>query len=180
MNSEYIEYEHKFVVDDNFNVKQFTTAVLALKPSNYYSVSVRDDYYLPNNHPQYIYRHRSDRLLNQLTYKCLSNDSEKRVEINLDLQPETTSATVEQFIKTMGDFARISLTKEVTVFYFQDIEIVYYEARYKKRRINCVEFEIRNYQNDMQANAILQEFETKLGFTPQQRATKSLLELMTA
>lgn len=178
--TEFLEIEHKFVVDDAFDVEDFCKRVMELTPLKSTKIEVNDHYFFSKNQNHFVLRHRLDKELNQLSMKSRGGDAESRTEINLDLArgvPNQQKAIIE-FTKNLGFSEQRILTKKVRVFYFPDCEIVYYQANCGDRRVNCVEIEAKDVNTKSAGLEILAIYEKKLGLDKIQRETRSLFELM--
>ncbi|RYZ59121.1 MAG: hypothetical protein EOP07_05000 [Proteobacteria bacterium] len=178
--TQFLEIEHKFVVPMDFDPNEFFAKLRALKPSRDYQTRVSDTYYLLQSVPHLVYRHRFDGMIQQLTTKSVSSrDSETRLEINLDLKSESSQAeAIAAFLNPFGIEWSGSLTKDVQVFYFDEIEIVFYRAKYLEKTVNCIELEARSPLSINSARNILESWELRLGLIPSDRSHKSLLHLL--
>lgn len=179
MSQKEIEFEHKYVVDDTFNFSAFQKVAEELGPEKSYDVEVVDRYFIPLDWRSSVIRHRRDNRMHQLTYKSIETDSEKRVEVNLDLDAACDDATVDLFVKhSFGRTREKVIKKSVNVFYFTDCEVVFYKASHEKHAVNCVEFEVRDFKNDAEARSTLEKYEKSFGFAGQQRERRNLLRLL--
>lgn len=176
----FTEIEHKFLVDAGFDLPAFERALAALGPSRKVSLRVRDRYFLTRDGRarRYILRHRHDRDLHELTIKTIEPDAEVRGEINLALRPHDQDATVDAFVAAQGVLWQGTLWKDLTVWHFDDCEVVYYVATTDDRRLVCVEFEAVHQATIAEALAVVDRYERATGFAGRPRATRSLLELM--
>ena len=176
------EIEHKFIVDEQFDLPRFRQAVAALGPTRTSKVSVQDRYFLTEGGSarRFLMRHRFDAELHHLTIKSLEADSEVRVEVNLDLGHHAGSqaAQVDAFIDHLGVIWRGALQKELEVWYFPDCEVVYYEASTPSRSVRCVEFEATRKESLPEALATLARFEQATGFEGVARIRQSLPQLL--
>lgn len=177
---QFTEIEHKFIVDEAFDLEAFERALAAIGPSRKVSLRVRDRYFLTRDGRQrrYILRHRHDRDLHELTLKTVEADAEVRGEINLALRPQDQDATVDAFVAAQGRLWQGTLWKDLTVWHFDDCEVVHYVATTENRRLICVEFEARHQATVSDALAVVDRYERATGFSGRPRATRSLLELM--
>jgi adenylate cyclase class IV len=164
-------------VGSNFDFKAFRAKLELKNPQKSYDVVVEDRYFFSSENPTFVYRHRRDKILNQLTYKNIGTDAEQRTEINLDLDKNVASESVEAFISKIGKFKNKIIKKNVSVFYYEDVEIVYYSATDGAQRFYCVEFEVRDFETRQKSLDILIKHERELGFNSKDRCEKSLLEL---
>ena len=176
------EIEHKYVVDDRFDLPRFCQAVTALGPTRTSKVSVQDRYFLTEGGRarRFLVRHRYDAELHHLTIKSLETDSEVRTEVNLDLghQAGPQAAQVDAFMAQLGVIWRGSLQKELEVWYFPDCEVVYYEATTASRSIRCVEFEATRKDSLNEALATVERFERATGFADASRSNRSLPQIL--
>lgn len=176
------EIEHKFLVDATFDREAFCARVEALQPKDRSSVAVRDTYYVLEGRWGYVYRHRLDAELQQLTVKSLEDDPENRLEVNLDLTlgHGDQSHRVNAFLSSIGVSWSGTVHKQVDAFYFDGCEIVFYTASFDGRSFRCVEFEAVDAENLASALEILDYFEQRLGFQSKPRCPDSLFELLVA
>ncbi|RZA13389.1 MAG: hypothetical protein EOP10_29820 [Proteobacteria bacterium] len=175
----FLEIEHKFVTPNGFDLDAFFKKVRDLSPDKDYKTEVTDTYYLLNAVPNLVYRHRFDGLIQHLTTKSVSSiDSEKRLEINLHLNLRDQSQNIEAFLSPFGIQWSGTLRKKVQVFYFKDVEIVFYQASYLDTEVNCIELEARSPESLESAQKCLQDWELRLGLVPSERSHQSLLHLL--
>ena len=178
----FTEIEHKFVVDDRFDLAGFGRALEELGPTSRNSLVVQDRYFLTEDGRarRYVIRHRFDTEIHQLTIKSLAADPEVRDEITLDLgrQAGDQAAQVDAFVGHMGLTWSGALQKDLSVWYFQDCEVVHYVARSSERTVRCVEFEATLKRSVPEALAIVDRYERATGFSPAARSRQSLLDLV--
>ncbi|RZA17644.1 MAG: hypothetical protein EOP10_22340 [Proteobacteria bacterium] len=175
----FLEIEHKFVTPNGFDLEAFFKKVRDLSPDKDYKTEVTDTYYLLDAVPSLVYRHRFDGLIQHLTTKSVSStDSEKRLEINLHLNLSDQSQNIEAFLSPFGIQWSGTLRKKVQVFYFKDVEIVFYQASYLGTEVNCIELEARSPESLESAQKCLQDWEVRLGLIPSERSHQSLLHLL--
>lgn len=178
----FTEIEHKFVVDDRFDLDGFSVALDALAPSRRSRLQVRDRYFLTENGAsrRYILRHRFDTELNQLTIKALERDPEVRAEISLDLGHHAGSqdATVDAFVARQGIVWSGTLEKDLRVWYFPDCEVVHYVASTDERSVRVVEFEATAKKSVEEALQIVTRYERATGFNASTRSMLSLVDLL--
>ncbi len=174
------EIEHKFIVGDAFDRAAFRRTLEGLDPTGTTSQTVRDVYYLPKHPGSYIFRHRYDRELQHFTVKSLEDDSEVRLEVNLDLGQHRGDQqdAVEAFLATLGVSWRGVIHKEIEVYYFPDCEIVYYRASADSGTVACVELEAVEKRSVGEALDILARYEKRIGFASESRTTETLVELL--
>ena len=134
----FLEIEHKFVVDADFDREALFVACRALNPEREKALTVTDTYYVPPGQANRIYRHRIDLEIQQLTLKSRGGDNEVRTEINLDLGAARSQAdAVEAWMGVIGALPGYGIVKEIRVFDFPDCEVVYYEATHKALCVCC-------------------------------------------
>lgn len=176
------EIEHKFVVDDTFDVAQFDSALNALHPTRTAALQVRDTYYLTTESRagRFVIRHRFDHELHHLTLKSLEKDAQVRQEINIDLGHHRGDQreAVDAFLQRLGLDWHGSLQKDLRVWYFPDAEIVSYTASTATRSVRCVEFEATKKDSVDEALDIVARYEQATGFDRAQRSLRSLLQLL--
>lgn len=182
MTLRFTEIEHKYVVDDRFDLPRFRQAVAALGPSRTSTVTVQDRYFLTEGGRarRYLVRHRFDAELHHLTIKTLEADTQVRGEVNLDLGHHAGSQAlqVDAFLEQLGVIWRGELTKSLEVWYFPDCEVVYYEAATPSRSVRCVEFEATRKDSLEAALATVARFERATGFDVASRTRESLPQLL--
>ena len=178
----FTEIEHKFVLDERFDVAGFRRALERLAPSRQTALRVRDRYFLTadGRARHYILRHRFDTELHQLTVKSLASDPEVRDEINLDLGHHAgdQAAQVDAFVGRLGLVWSGELAKDLDVWYFSDCEVVHYVASSGARTVRCVEFEAIGQVSVSDALAVIERYERATGFDPAARSRRSLVDLL--
>ncbi|MDP1569051.1 MAG: hypothetical protein Q8L86_03535 [Vicinamibacterales bacterium] len=178
----FTEIEHKYVLDEGFDLARFRQAVSALGPIRTSTVDVRDRYFLTEagRARGFLLRHRYDAELHHLTVKALESDTEVRVEVNLDLGHHAgdQAAQVDAFANQLGVLWRGSLHKTLEVWYFPDCEVVYYEASTPARAVRCIEFEATRKGSLEEARATLERFERATGVAGMARSRRSLPQLL--
>ena len=178
----FTEIEHKFIVDEQFDLTRFRDALGRLHPSRTSSIRVRDRYYLTDGgrRGRFVLRHRYDSELHHLTLKTLEDDTEVRSEINLDLGHHAGDQhdAVEAFLDHLGVLWSGTLHKNLDVWHFPDIEVVHYCASTDARSVRCVEFEATRKPSLAGALAIVERYERATGFADQHRSRLSLLQIL--
>ena len=91
MGTSFLEIEHKYVVEAGFDRKAFLERLRSLSPLRMSEVEVEDTYYVLNAANGFVYRHRYDKELEQLTVKSVEKNPEVRLEVNLSLKHGSTS-----------------------------------------------------------------------------------------
>ena len=176
------EIEHKFVVDDQFDLVRFGRTLDALGPSRHTSLQSRDRYFLTEDGRarRYVLRHRCDIEIHHLTIKSLAADPEVRDEITLDLGHHAgdQAAAVDAFVAGMGVAWSGTLQKDLNVWYFPDCEVVHYVASGGARTVSCVEFEATIRKSVPGALAIVERYERATGFDAANRSLHSLVDLL--
>lgn len=178
----FIEIEHKYVVDERFDVRRFRDVLSALGPTRTSTIRVRDRYYLTEGGRarRFLIRHRYDAELHQLTIKALEDDTEARAEVSLDLGQHAGSqdAAVDAFVDRLDVRWRGTLHKALEVWDFPDCEVVYYVAETEGRVIRCVEFEATRKTSIGDSLEIVARFERATGFDGASRSRLSLPQLI--
>jgi hypothetical protein len=176
----FIEIEHKFIVDSDFNQAHFLQKLARLAPSRQSKVSVRDTYYVLGHDRSHVYRHRFDKEIQQLTVKSVESDAAVRTEINIpiDQSKGDQQAAVSAFMEALGAIWSGELAKDIQVAYFADCEVVFYRASNGNDVVYCVEFEAINPTSVEEGLGVLAKYEHALGFDPNQRDGRSLFELL--
>ena len=176
------EIEHKYIVDEHFDLPRFRQAVEALDPISACTIGVEDRYFLTEGGRarRFLMRHRYDAELHHLTIKSLESDTEVRVEVNLDLghQAGQQASQVDAFMNLLGVVWSGTLHKELEVWYFPDCEVVYYQASTPSRSVRCVEFEARRKDSLEEALATVERFERATGFSGASRSQLSLPQIL--
>ena len=176
------EIEHKFVVDDQFNLDRFGATLADLRPTRTTSLAVLDTYYVlaGSQTGRYVIRHRYDRELHHLTVKSFGPNTEVRDEINIDLGHHAGDqrAQVSAFLRQIGVIWSGSIRKDLTVWYFPDIEVVHYRAETDTRTVRCVEFEATSKPSLTVALETVHRYERAAGFGDATRSNQSLLEIL--
>ncbi len=176
------EIEHKYVVEEPFDLPRFRAMVTALGPIRTGAIRVEDCYYLTEGGGarRFLVRHRYDDELHHLTLKTLEADTEVRAEVNLDLghHAGNQDAQVEAFMERLGVTWSGTLSKELEVWYFPDCEVVCYQASTPSRSVRCVEFEATRKDSLADALAIVERYERATGFEGASRSRLSLPEIL--
>ncbi len=176
---EFLEIEHKFVVSADFDTEAFFSRVRKLGPERDYQTEVTDTYYLLGAVPHLVYRHRFDGLIQHLTTKSVSSvDSEQRLEVNLHLDLRDQKTNIRAFLEPFDIQWSGTLYKKVQVFYFAEIEVVFYQARFGGSEVRCIELEARSPDSLEAAQNLLTLWEHRLGLIPSERSHQSLLHLL--
>lgn len=178
--TDFLEIEHKFLVDAGWDVQAFHQRLASLGYQRSTQVAVTDTYYITAAVPGHIYRHRYDQELQQLTVKSLTADPEVRLEVNLELGHEhgPQAAAVAAFLKPLDVLWTGTLAKKVWAYYFADCEVVYYQANYGDDHVACVEVEAIGASDLGAAKETLRQYEYNLGFQPEMRTSQSLFDLL--
>lgn len=178
----FTEIEHKFVVDEGFDLLAFGTTLDGMSPTRRTSVKVRDRYFLTTGgrSERFLIRHRFDDELHHLTLKTLEEDPEVRGEINLDLGHHAgdQAAAVDAFLERLGVEWRGTLHKDLDVWYFPGVEVVHYRATTDDRALRCVEFEATQKDSLEAARAAVERYEWATGFNDKPRERLSLPQLL--
>lgn len=176
------EIEHKYIVDEQFDLLRFRQAVEALGPTRTSTIGVEDRYFLTEGGRarRFLMRHRYDAELHHLTIKSLEADTQVRVEVNLDLGHHAgqQASQVDAFMNLLGVVWSGTLRKELEVWYFPDCEVVYYQASTASRSVRCVEFEARRKDSLHEALATVERFERGTGFSGATRSRLSLPQIL--
>lgn len=178
----FAEIEHKFVVDDRFDLGRFGASLETMHPTRTTSLQVLDTYYLLRGSltGRFVIRHRFDEELHHLTVKTLEADTEVRREINIDLGHHAGDqrAQIDAFLEQVGVEWRGALQKDLMVWYFPDVEVVHYTATTDARSVRCVEFEATRKPSLTEALEILRRYEQATGFDETTRSRRSLLQIV--
>ena len=176
------EIEHKFLVDQDFDLQSFGASLDALGPTRTASLRVLDTYYLiaGSRTRRFVIRHRYDEELHHLTLKTLEPDTEVRQEINLDLGHHAGDqrAQVRAFLEPLSVTWSGSLEKDLRVWDFPDAEVVHYRATTNSRTACCVEFEATRKPSLEAALETIDRYEQATGFDKTDRSHSSLLQIL--
>ena len=176
------EIEHKFVVGDDFDMARFRAAIERLHPTRTTALRVRDRYFLTEagRRGRFILRHRHDPELHHLTLKSLARDTEVRAEVNLDLGHHAgdQACAVDAFVERLGVIWSGALDKDLTVWYFPDVEVAHYRATTGARAVECVEFEATRKQSLAAALRAVERYERAAGFGGAARSRRSLPQIL--
>jgi adenylate cyclase class IV len=175
----FTEIEHKFLLDSNFSETNFFSSIDRLSPTSEKKLDVRDCYYVLDD-KTYIYRHRFDREIQQLTVKSVSIDSEIRTEINIPIDQTAgdQSEAIGHFMESFGPIWSCTIQKSINVYYFDDCEIVYYRAVGGGRNVACIEIEARHPLTSADGLRVISKYELELGLDAKTREKRSLIELL--
>jgi len=173
------EFEHKYLLTGTESVESIFEALRSVSGGREKALGVTDTYFFQGTEPKFVYRHRRDREIQQLSVKSLGKDARERTEINLHfMNEEDQFEAVVRFMETLGDFRKLSIRKSIQVIDFPDCECVYYEATNGTKTVQCFEFEALGAENLSQALEIISKYETIAGFSPDNRCHQSLFELL--
>jgi len=174
------EIEHKFIVPPDFDVEKFAEQIKRIGFDHFSEVDVLDTYYLINDRPGMVFRHRVDRELQHLSVKSTRGDNVVRTEINLNLGTHAgdQSSAVAAFMGMLTVAWHGQIHKRVRAWHLKDCEIVHYSAVAGARRVSCVEFEATRKDDRSGALGILADYESRLGFDATTRSPQSLFELL--
>lgn len=179
MGSNFKEFEHKYLLDEDFDPAPVFERLRALGTGEEKQLSVTDVYYQSNVLPGFIFRHRKDEEIQQLTVKSYGGDTRERTEVNLHLKNDFAQFDgVEAFLSTIGTFQKFNIRKEIIVIDFPDCECVYYKASSNNKIVFCMEFEAIGTDNLDGAMAIIERYEAIAGFESSQRCHISLFDIL--
>ena len=178
----FTEIEHKYVVDERFELTIFDEVLTSLGPTRRTTLQVRDRYFLTGagRKRRFLIRHRFDPELHHLTLKTLEDDPQIRTEVNLDLGHHAgdQADAVDAFLAPFGVEWQDSLLKDLDVWYFPDAEVVHYRADGGSEVVRCVEFEATGHQDVDGALAAIERYERATGLHERPRERRSLPELL--
>ena len=178
----YTEIEHKFLVGDDFDLAGFRAAIERLHPTRTIALRVRDRYFVTEagRRGRFILRHRYDTELHHLTLKSLARDTEVRSEVNLDLGHHAgdQASAVDAFVERLGVTWSGVIDKDLTVWYFPDMEVAHYRASTGPRAVECVEFEATRKQSLAAALRTVERYERATGFGDATRSLRSLPQIL--
>jgi len=178
MGSNFKEFEHKYLLDEHFDPDSVFDRLRAIGTGKEKQLSVTDVYYQNRELPGFIFRHRKDDEIQQLTVKSYGGDTRERTEVNLHLRNDQAQFDgVEAFLGAIGKFQKFNIRKEIKVLDFPDCECVYYKAS-SNESVFCMEFEAIGTDDLDQAMAIIARYETIAGFGSMQRCDISLFDIL--
>jgi len=186
-----LEIEHKFLMPPAADPAPLLQQLARLRPQHTAEALVTEHYYAAAHKPGLVFRHSFDPERQALTVKSRSlpsataPDTEVRMEQTLLL--ERAHGSQEQTVTALLGLLDVqpcgSLQKRLWAFYFDDCEIVYYQAQTTSteptRAAHCLEIEALT-QDLTTALPILQRYEQALGLDPAQRERRSLFDLLFA
>jgi hypothetical protein len=174
------EIEHKFIVSKEFDRNAFRLGLIENCAASVDSFLVEDTYFVIKGMHSYVFRHRYDRQIEQLTVKSVEKTPEIRTEINLDLLHSSISqiGAVKAFVECFGVEWSKSINKDVLVAKFADCEIVHYIATCDQQTAHCVEFEAVGFSDVNTALEAIKRREVQFGFASNVPESKSLFELI--
>lgn len=177
---EFQEVEYKYLVDETFDMGTLDRTLKSLKPTEIYQVQVTDTYFYFSDRPNFVYRHRSDDRSQDFCVKSLEKDPVVRTEINMNMTIDrgTQLPSVVALLQTFGSFQQGSLDKDVSVYIFEDCEVVYYEASTDKKRLCCIELEAVGAESLQDAFNVLNTYVGKLNLSGLSREQQSLFEML--
>jgi hypothetical protein len=177
--SEFKEFEHKYLVDESADIAAIFEKLRVLGDGKEKSLEVTDTYYFSSKNPGFVYRHRKDSEIQQLTVKSYGGDTRDRTEINLHLKNDESQAdAVGAFMQTLGNYRNFDIRKRIQVIDFPDCECVYYKATSGNKTVYCFEFEALGAKTLEQALFTINRYESVAGFNPSDRCEISLFELL--
>ena len=177
--STFKEFEHKYLVDETTNIALIFEKLRGLGGGKEKSLEVVDGYYFSALNPEFVYRHRKDREIQQLTVKSYGGDTRDRTEINLQLlNDESQADAVRFFMQTLGDYQYVEIHKSIQVIDFPDCECVYYKATSNDKTVHCFEFEALGANSLDEALRTISRYESVAGFNQENRCEVSLFELL--
>ena len=179
----FTEIEHKFVVDEHFDLARFRGRWRLSSPTGT-ERDRRPRSLLPDRG-----RPRAPRPV-QASLRCRAasadGEGDSRRTPRFARRSISTSGTtrgnqdaqVDAFMDQLGVIWRGTLQKELEVWYFPDCEVVYYVASTATRSVRCVEFEATLKDSLDDALATVDRFERATGFESASRSRLSLPQLL--
>jgi adenylate cyclase class IV len=176
-----LEIEHKYLVNDSFDKEEFFRKARLMNPLREFTSDVVDTYYFSMQQPGFVLRHRIDDKIQQLTIKGTNpagNSVRPEINLELDRTAGNQQLLVRTFCQMLGIDKSAELSKQVRVFEFSDLELVYYEAMAAHRRVSCIEFEALERTDVPRALSHIEQYEKTLGFAQAKREHQSLFDLL--
>jgi hypothetical protein len=179
MSTNFKEFEHKYLLDEHFNVHPVFEKLRALGNGKEKQLTVKDVYFRSELLPDFVFRHRKDQEIQQLTVKSYGGDTRERTEINLHLKNDRAQHdAVEAFLGVLGSFQKYVITKEIRVIDFPDCECVFYKASSADKTVYCMEFEAVGTNDLGVALEIIAKYELIAGFESIPRCNISLFDIL--
>lgn len=162
--TKFLEIERKYLLPQGLSPANYLKKMKDLNPSHQSIVSVQDTYFVAQASPGVVYRHRVDEELQHLTVKSLEDNSEVRLEVNLDLGLHVGSQLdrVEAFLRPLKILWSGTIKKSVSAFYYDKVELVYYDAAFGNKKVSCIEIEAKNCSSIDAARNLISEYENLL------------------
>jgi adenylate cyclase class IV len=141
------------------------------------------DHYLTNDKDEFIRFRKSDTKPELTIKRKLSSvNNNDRIEVNLPVATSLTDETVTAFSELLGYKHNFKIFKSCWIYYFDNVDIVYYIVFSKdmKEVGRFLEIEILEDKHVANPFDVLKEYEQKLsplGIKPQNRLRKSLFEM---
>lgn len=177
--TEFKEFEVKYLLDETFDAESFFNTLRALGSPIEKHLDVTDTYFTMADRPDFIYRHRHDEEIQQLTVKSYGGDTRNRVEVNLALEnPESQKDAILTFLRSFGEPREYGIFKRVDIFDFPDCEIVHYRASSGDKTARCVEFEAVGVDTWEEARAVIERYAAATGFQRRERCEIALFDLL--
>ena len=177
--TEFKEFEVKYLLDDSFDAEQFFITLRNLGSPIEKHLDVTDTYFTFAGRPDFIYRHRHDEEIQQLTVKSYGGDTRNRVEVNLALKnPASQKDAILTFLRSFGEPQEFGIAKRVDIFDFPDCEIVHYLARSGDKTARCVEFEAVGVDTWEEAQSVIERYAEATGFQKRERCEIALFDLL--
>ena len=186
VSKDFLEIEVKFNADkiDRYAFKEIAKN---LEPSDFLYVESTDIYYIKSDSE--FLRHRASAentksKRSELTFKKKKNDKNNvvRTEVNLRVDHNDKN-TVEAFATGLDYHYGFSLWKACDVYYYHDVNLVYYTVRDDSGKYShFIEVEVNEDLEITEEAAweIIRKYEKilePLGISPQSRLRKSLFEM---
>lgn len=185
MSNKHKEIEFKYDAN-KLKLLDFKNEVSKLDPLYLLEISSWDLYY--TNDKGENMRHRKSELRPELTIKRKLHDdhNNERIEINIELAPKDQEETVDVFAKLLGYKFDFKIYKTCFIYYFDEVDIVYYivyDANMTETRrfveIEYLEAKAHNVSTEHIFNK-LKHYEDalkKLGLDVSKRLPNSLYEM---
>ncbi len=174
----HIEIEHKFLFSSEKDFFSLKEAVKKNHPEKIEKLNTRETYF-KNKDEHFVLRHKFDPNYEELSWKEIKEDNEKRKEwtLVLDHREGSQLESVHEILKTLGVEKIFSFQKELEAFIFVDAEIVFYQAYDSQYLFYCLEIEAKNCKSENEGLLILKKYEEILKLDPKNRCKKSLYHL---
>ena len=163
------EIEHKYIVDERFDLQRFRDVVATLRPARTFSIRVRDRYYPDRGRPCPAFRdpaplRRRAAPADREDARAPTPRSASRSISISDITPATSRRRSTRFSASWASSGSGTLHKDLEVWDFPDCEVVHYQASTDRRSVRCVEFEATRKDSLDGGACDVEKYERATGF----------------